>query len=217
MEPATNNNKNPKLGKPRSNTVTEMVAEKDAQADDPESKEYGIKVWNLITANPKKVEKLKKSRKMIYLCQSMAVKLNNLDSMRLYFEKLSLQEKEFANNSEAAFTLINKVYRIFIHMLIYVMNLYMESEIEHALTKSKKKLEKDCVSAVLQVHEYVEGQLRTLQSHCKVNIFKRVLLRVWKVMQEDMAELVNDDTKPAPTPTQICVLEDLLDTVSLNG
>jgi len=51
----------------------------------------------------------------------MCVKLNNLETVRGYFESLAKNEEQVASALENAFVLLKKVYHIFINMIIYVV------------------------------------------------------------------------------------------------
>jgi len=134
----------------------------------------------------------------------MCVKLNDLETIRSQFENLAKQEEDLADVLDNPFVLLKKVYNIFINMLIYVvrflfdvirewiclicsclqMNLYIEGEIDHMFTKCKKKPSKEAVASVYGVSTYINHNLLVMHANLKLNIFKRILLRIWKVAQE---------------------------------
>jgi hypothetical protein len=92
-----------------------------ASLNSREAKEYGIKVWNRIEFNPDKIKKLKKSRKAIDLTARMCIKLNDIETIRVQFEALCRQEKDFGSAFDTALVVMKKVYHIFVNMIIYVV------------------------------------------------------------------------------------------------
>eukprot|EP01122_Echinamoeba_exundans_P012105 TRINITY_DN4999_c0_g1_i1.p1 TRINITY_DN4999_c0_g1~~TRINITY_DN4999_c0_g1_i1.p1 ORF type:complete len:1774 (+),score=459.39 TRINITY_DN4999_c0_g1_i1:165-5486(+) len=221
----------PKLGK--SNAVSEGVRQRTmtigggrtnntlgstpsttslATLNSREAKEYGIRVWNKINFSADKVKKLRKSRKPIDLTARMCIKVNDVETVRVQFEHLARHEKDVAAPLETSFVVMKKVYHIFINMIIYVCNLYMEAEIEYMFAQSKKKPTKEAVGSVYSFCSYLQHQLLVLHANLKINIFRRVLLRIWKVVLEDIIDIIiPSHGQSVPSLAQICVLEDLMD------
>lgn len=97
-------------------------------------------------------------------------------------------------------------------MIIYVTNVYMEAEIEYMFQQSKKKPTKEAVGSVYSFTAYLQHQLLVLHANLKINIFRRVLLRIWKVILEDIIDIIiPSHGQSVPSLAQICVLEDLMD------
>jgi hypothetical protein len=204
-----------------------------------EAKDYGIRVWNKINFSADKVKKLRKSRKPIDLTARMCIKVNDVETVRVQFEHLARHEKDVGAPLETSFVVMKKVYRIrhsnptysvihlfaflldlapspcidiFINMIIYVCNLYMEAEIEYMFSQSKKKPTKEAVGSVYSFCSYLQHQLLVLHANLKINIFRRVLLRIWKVVLEDIIDIIIPaHGQSVPSLAQICVLEDLMD------
>lgn len=187
--------------------------------DDP-SRELIINVWSMIVFDPKRVVKMRKLRKRIDIKQSMCIKLNDLDALRAFFDRLLQGEPLFSLAVNPAFVLMHKVFRTFLHMIIYIINMHLDTEMEHIFKKcSSKKPSSSVYEAHINFISNFSDQLALMKENLRNNIFKRVLLRLWKVIQEDMAELLNpedDDsskTRTGPTALQIAALEALLDSV----
>jgi len=199
-----------------------VVANGYAQAgidhnDDP-SRELIINVWSMIVFDPKKALKLRKLRKRIDMKQSMCIKLNDLDALRAFFDKLLQNEPLFQLAANPAFVLMHKVFRTFLHMIIYIINMHLDTELEHIYKKCGKKPSSSVFEAHLSLVSNLADQLALMKDNLRNNIFKRVLLRIWKVLQEDIAELLSPEdedgkSKSPPTAIQIAALEALLETL----
>jgi hypothetical protein len=183
--------------------------------DDP-NRELIINVWSMIVFDPKKAIKIRKLRKRIDIKQSMCTKLNDLDALRAFFDKLLSNEPLFQMAANPAFVLMHKVFRTFLHMIIYIINMHLDTELEHIYKKCGKKPS----SSVFESHQHfisnITDQLALMRDNLRNNIFKRILLRIWKVVQEDIAELLATEdedgkSRSAPNAMQIAALEALLD------
>lgn len=187
--------------------------------DDP-NRELVINVWSMIVFDPKRVVKMRKLRKRIDIKQSMCIKLNDLDAIRAFFDRLLQTEPLFQLAVNPAFDLMHKVFRTFLHMLIYIINMHLDTEMEHIYKKcDAKKPSSSVFEAHLNFVANFADQLALMKDNLRNNIFKRVLLRLWKVIQEDMGELLNpedDDSvrgKEGPTALQIAAMEALIDSI----
>lgn len=187
--------------------------------DDP-TRELMINVWSMIVFDPKRVVKMRKLRKRIDIKQSMCIKLNDLDAIRAFFDRLLQSEPLFQLAVNPAFDLMHKVFRTFLHMLIYIINMHLDTEMEHIYKKcDSKKPSTSVFEAHLNFVANFSDQLALMKDNLRNNIFKRVLLRLWKVIQEDMGELLNPEdedgirSKEGPVALQVAALEALLDSI----
>ena len=186
--------------------------------DDP-TRELVINVWSMIVFDPKRVVKMRKLRKRIDIKQSMCIKLNDLDAIRAFFDRLLQTEPLFQLAVNPAFDLMHKVFRTFLHMLIYIINMHLDTEMEHIYKKcDSKKPSSSVFEAHLNFVSNFADQLALMKDNLRNNIFKRVLLRLWKVIQEDMGELLHPEdedskSREGPVALQIAALEALIDAI----
>lgn len=195
-------------GKSRSNTISDRTMEMEEIEEEPT-----IRVFNIVVIDKKKLVKIKKLRKPIETIPAMCTKVCSVSHLATLFGKID--DSVFKKATESVFDLLGKVFRIFIHMMVYSMNLYIDAEIEYIYVKTKKKITNNALQSIQNLTTYISKTLTTLKEYFEESLFKKTSMRVLKVIEEDILSLIDPQEEEGIPPTlyQVCVLEDLLDSL----